>query len=193
VTELSSKNAALAKALDAKFGAKLTRQANTHGEISCELGIADFLETALVLRNDEAFKFELLMDLCGVDYLSYGRAEWDTSSATSTGFSRGVHRGQVGLGEQLADTAYQPAGRFAVVYHLLSVTHNQRLRLKVFCDKDERPMADSVVSVWSSACWYEREAFDLFGIVFVGNPDLRRILTDYGNRYDPDLKDDSNA
>lgn len=187
--ELSSKNAALAKKLEAKFGEKLTRQANTHEEISYELGVADFLETVLILRNDEAFKFELLMDLCGVDYLSYGRAEWDTSSATSTGFSRGVHSSQVGLGEQLTDTAYQPAGRFAVVYHLLSVTHNQRLRLKVFCDKDERPMVDSVVSVWSSACWYEREAFDLFGIVFVGNPDLRRILTDYGFIGHPFRKD----
>jgi NADH-quinone oxidoreductase subunit C len=129
------------------------------------------------------------MDLCGVDYLSYGRAEWDTDSATNTGFSRGVQPGQATADDEPADTDYRPDGRFAVVYHLLSVTHNHRVRLKVFCADDDRPMLDSVVSIWASVGWYEREAFDLFGIVFVGNPDLRRILTDYGFIGHPFRKD----
>ena len=189
MTELSLKNATLAKALETQFGRKLTRQKNPHGELSYELDVTDVVDTAMILRDDETFKFELLIDLCGVDYLSYGRAEWDTASATNTGFSRGVCRSQGESGGQLADTTYRPAGRFAVVYHLLSVTHNHRLRLKIFCDEDERPMVDSVVSVWSSACWYEREAFDLFGIVFDGTPDRRRILTDYGFIGHPFRKD----
>ena len=187
--KLSSKNATLAEAMEARFAAKLTRRASTHGELAYELGAADLLESACILRDDETFKFEQVMDICGVDYLSYGRAEWDTTSATSTGFSRGVHRDLAAPGEKLIDTDYQPDGRFAVVYHLLSVTHNQRVRLKVFCEDDEQPMVDSVVSIWSSAEWYEREAFDLFGIVFAGNPDLRRILTDYGFIGHPFRKD----
>ena len=189
MTKLSSKNVALADVIESRFGAKLTRQASAHGEVAYELGAADLLESAGILRDDDSLKFELLMDICGVDYLSYGRAEWDTSAATSTGFSRGVHRGKVEPTEKLTDADYQPAGRFAVVYHLLSVAHNHRVRLKVFCDSDERPMVDSVVSVWSSAGWYEREAFDLFGIVFAGNPDLRRLLTDYGFIGHPFRKD----
>lgn len=189
MTELSSRNAALAEAVEARFGADMTRQITRHGELSYELGASKLVEIATALRDEEAFKLELLMDLCGIDYLSYGRAEWDTASATSTGFSRGVHRGQVAPDAQLAETEYQPRSRFAVVYHLLSVTHNHRIRLKVFGENDERPMVDSVVSVWSSAAWYEREAFDLYGIIFVGNPDLRRILTDYGFIGHPFRKD----
>jgi len=189
VTELSSKYAALAAAIESRFGAKLVRQTSVRGELTYQTGADDLLEVSQSLRDDDAFQFEQVMDICGVDYLSYGRAEWDTASATSTGFSRGVHRGQAGPGDQLTETAYQPDGRFAVVYHLLSVTRNQRLRLKVFCQRDERPMVESVVSIWSSAAWYEREAFDLFGIVFVGNPDLRRLLTDYGFIGHPFRKD----
>ena len=155
-----------------------------------------------------------------MDYLSYGRAEWDTASATTTGFSRGVlgrgdarggdpasggwaSRGSTsgasgvsdaagdgtGAGEPLAETDYQPPSRFAVVYHLLSISNNARLRLKVACEDDERPMVDSVTGVWASADWFEREAFDLFGILFVGHPDLRRILTDYGFIGHPFRKD----
>jgi len=189
VTELSSKYAALAEAIESTLGARLTRQTSVRGELSYQLDAADLVESARILRDDDSFKFEQLMDVCGVDYLSYGRAEWDTASATNTGFSRGVQRDPAAVTDKLVDTAYQPSGRFAVVYHLLSVTHNQRLRLKVFCDSDERPMVDSVISIWSSADWYEREAFDLFGIVFVGNPDLRRILTDYGFIGHPFRKD----
>ena len=95
--------------------------------------------------------------------------------------------------------------RFAVVYQLLSIKHNQRVRVRTFCENDDFPLVQSAIEVWASANWYEREAFDLYGIVFDGHPDLRRILTDYGfvghpfrkdfpiygnveMRYDPELK-----
>ena len=178
----SPKYAALAEAIEAKLGDKLTRLDSAHGELGYQLAAGDLVDCARILRDDDACRFEMLMDICAVDYLSYGRAEWETDSATSTGFSRGVH-------DQIADTQVQPERRFAVVYHLLSVTHNHRVRLKVFCVDEERPMVDSVISIWSSADWYEREAFDLFGIAFVGHPDLRRILTDYGFIGHPFRKD----
>ncbi|HUY84291.1 MAG TPA: NADH-quinone oxidoreductase subunit C, partial [Steroidobacteraceae bacterium] len=131
-----------------------------------------------------AFRFEVCVDVCGVDYLDYGRTEWKTSGATATGFSRGVARGG------RADApAPEPGRRFAVAYHLLSVSLNQRLRLRVYCADDEQPMVDSVTGIWASANWFEREAFDLFGILFRGHPDLRRILTDYGFIGHPFRKD----
>jgi NADH-quinone oxidoreductase subunit C len=91
--------------------------------------------------------------------------------------------------DELAETEYKPPARFAVVYHLLSVSLNQRLRLKVFCLNESAPIIDSVTSVWASADWYEREAFDLFGLLFRGHPDLRRLLTDYGFIGHPFRKD----
>jgi len=131
------------------------------------------LETCRTLRDSDDLKFEQLIDLSGVDYLEYGNAEWRTFESTVTGFSRGVHRsGRV--------EAELQSPRFAVVYHLLSTRHNWRLRLRSYCEGTEPPLLDSVVDVWASANWYEREAFDLFGILFKGHPDLRRILTDYG-------------
>jgi NADH-quinone oxidoreductase subunit C len=127
----------------------------------------------LALRDEEEFAFAQLVDLCGVDYLDYGRADWETSeTATTKGFSRGVELREDRLEE--ADLS-----RYVVVYHLLSLTHNQRLRLKVQAPGDP-PCVASVVDIWSCANWFEREAFDLFGILFDGHPDLRRILTDYG-------------
>ena len=149
----------------------------------------DLLEVCQILRDEQPFQFEMLLDVSGVDYLDYGHAEWDTQQATSSGFSRGAHRGDSFSRQQLAETQLKPQGRFAVAYQLLSVTLNQRLRLKVFCVDDERPLIDSVIGIWASADWYEREAFDLFGIVFVGHPDLRTILTDYGFIGHPCRKD----
>ena len=125
--------------------------------------------------------FEQLIDLSGVDYLDYGRDEWNTETATGTGFSRGV--------EQAGRAAPEGARRFAVAYHLLSVTTNRRLRLRAWCEAGEPPMIDSVIEVWKAADWYEREAFDLYGIVFRGHPDLRRMLTDYGFIGHPFRKD----
>ena len=189
MTELTSKYAALASSIELKLGDRLTRLDSSCGELGYAIEPRNLVECAQSLRDNEAFRFEMLMDLSGVDYLSYGRAEWDSASATSTGFSRGVHDAQGTATEEIADTDYQPGKRFAVVLHLMSVTHNHRLRLKVLCEDDNRPMVDSVCSVWSSAEWYEREAFDLFGIVFAGNPDLRRLLTDYGFIGHPFRKD----
>ena len=137
MTEFSSKYAKLAKAIESKLGDNLTRLESSHGELGYQLAAADLTDVARVLRDDDALRFESLMDLCGVDYLSYGRAEWDTGSATNTGFSRGVQPGQAAAEDEPADVDYRPDGRFAVVYHLLSVTHNHRVRLKVFCADDD--------------------------------------------------------
>ena len=126
------------------------------GEVTVEVPAAAYLSTCQKLRNEH--RFEQLIDLCGVDYASYGDAP-------------------------------REGPRFAVVVHLLSVQNNVRLRVRTFCPDDELPKVDSLVEVWPSASWFEREAFDLFGIVFEGHPDLRRILTDYGFVGHPFRKD----
>jgi NADH-quinone oxidoreductase subunit C len=178
-TRLESLSAAIAQA----FPGKLTRVANHTGELTYEVPAEELLAVATALRDTPGLKFEMCMDVCGVDYLSHGRDEWNTQSATSSGFSRGVARGALRVGDL-------PAGRrFAAVYHLLSISLNQRLRLRVFCADDEQPMVDSVTGIWAGADWFERETFDLFGILFRGHPDLRRILTDYGFIGHPFRKD----
>jgi len=131
------------------------------------------------LRDD--LGFEQLVDLCGVDYSEYGGSAWETKEASNHGFSRAVDG--AGNMEPVAEGL-----RYAVVYHLLSIQHNQRLRIKVRLDADS-PIIDSVTNIWNSANWYEREAFDLFGILFDGHDDLRRILTDYGFIGHPFRKD----
>ena len=138
-----------------------------------------------MLRDEAAFGFEQLVDVCGVDYLTYGEDEWVTESASSSGFSRGVEREPIILDES---DHFDPR-RFAAVYHLLSLQNNTRLRLRVFTGDSNPPIVPSLVEVWNSANWYEREAFDLFGILFDGHPDLRRILTDYGFIGHPFRKD----
>lgn len=143
-------------------------------ELTVELKPETSKQALLKLRDQ--LGFEQLVDLCGVDYLSYGVANWESAKASNTGFSRGVFD----FDEENYNGDHYPPRRFAVVYHLLSVSHNLRIRVKVFPENTQQPMVDSVVDVWSSANWFEREAFDLFGILFVGHPDLRRILTDYG-------------
>lgn len=175
----------LAARLDERFGEQVTRVPSTCGELTFEVSKDDLVEVATALRNEADFGFEMLMDVCGVDYLDYGRSEWTTSSATETGFSRGVQREPVILDE----SDEFPPRRFAVVYHLLSLQHNMRLRLRVFTGNDNPPMVSSVVGIWNSANWFEREAFDLYGILFDGHPDLRRILTDYGFIGHPFRKD----
>jgi NADH-quinone oxidoreductase subunit C len=162
---------------------KLLGVANHTGELTYEVLPADLLAVAQALRDGAGLDFEMCMDVCGVDYLEHGRAEWNTEHATVSGFSRGVARGA------RTEGAAQAGRRFAVVYHLLSIAHNQRLRLKVFCADDAQPMVDSVTGIWESANWFEREAFDLFGILFKGHPDLRRLLTDYGFIGHPFRKD----
>jgi len=150
------------------------------GELTLVVPADRLLTVAGILRDHEDLRFEQLVDLCGVDYAAYGQAEWDTQGATTTGFGRGVDR------DQALDL--EDPERFAVVCQLLSLTHNRRLRLRVYAD-GARPMVDSLIPVWFSANWFEREAFDLFGILFRGHPDLRRILTDYGFVGHPFRKD----
>ncbi len=190
-TELTERYLRLAETLASRFGSRLVRLTDSPGELSCTVAPASLLECCDELRDTEALGFEMLMDLCAVDYFVYGRDEWRTDGATATGFSRGVFASSDDAAEPLdiANAEFQPPARFAVVYHLLSITHNHRLRLKVFCEDDEHPMLDSVTGTWASADWYEREAFDLFGILFRGHPDLRRILTDYGFIGHPFRKD----
>jgi NADH-quinone oxidoreductase subunit C len=164
----------LAARIDARFGAQVARFPSRCGELTYEVRRENLVEVAGALRDE--LEFEQLMDVCGVDYLTYGTDEWTTESATERGFSRGVQRDAVIMDES---DVFDPR-RFAVVYHLLSLKNNARLRLRVFTGSDNPPVVDSVVIVWNSANWFEREAFDLYGILFDGHPDLRRILTDYG-------------
>ena len=182
---MSERYDTLAAQIHERFGEQVRRVPSTCGELTYELDKDDLIEVATALRNEGAFGFEMLMDVCGVDYLNYGSDEWTTNAATDTGFSRGVERQPVILDE--ADE-FEPK-RFAVVYHLLSLQHNFRMRLRVFTGTSNPPIIKSVVDIWNGANWFEREAFDLFGILFDGHPDLRRILTDYGFIGHPFRKD----
>jgi len=164
-----------------RFGEKLHASSLAVGQVTLEIMPACLVEICTALRDEEEFSFNQLSDLCGVDYLSYGRADWETRDTTSTGFSRGVSSDAVNQDRPMT-------ARFCVVYHLLSTVHNRRLRLRCFINT-EVVRISSVVSIWASANWYEREAFDLFGIMFEGHPDLRRILTDYGFIGHPFRKD----
>ena len=144
-----------------KFVASIINIIETRIELTLEIKREDLREVCRILRDDSVFSFEQLIDLCGVDYQDY-RAE--------------------------APDGPRSGPRFAVVIHLLSIKHNRRVRLRAFLD-DEWPRVDSVVDIWAVADWFEREAFDLFGLVFEGHPDLRRILTDYGFIGHPFRKD----
>ena len=189
--DLSPRYAALAGAIEAKLKSGIERLPTTTGELGYRVAPESLLDVCRTLRDEPEFKLEMLIDVCGVDYQLYGKDEWQTTSATGTGFSRGTLRetDPLAAADEDQHPQYRPGGRFAVVYHLLSITHNHRLRLKVFCANDERPIVDSVNDVWSSADWFEREAFDLYGILFRGHPDLRRLLTDYGFIGHPFRKD----
>jgi NADH-quinone oxidoreductase subunit C len=182
---MSERLKALAGHIEAHFGERLVPVGSICGELTYEVEPDQLLDVAATLRDHESFGFDTLIDVCGVDYLTYGQAEWQTSSATDTGFSRAAVRETI---VPDPSASFDPR-RFAVVYHLLSVAHNYRLRLRVFTGADNPPLLPSVISVWRSADWYEREAFDLFGILFAGHPDLRRILTDYGFIGHPFRKD----
>ncbi|HEU4663039.1 MAG TPA: NADH-quinone oxidoreductase subunit C [Dokdonella sp.] len=185
-----SGRSAFVQQLEAKLGQKLVRVDEARGETAIEVLPENWLAVASILRDDAELHFEQLVDLCGVDYLSYGQDEWDTTDVSWTGFSRGVE-GE-GPGRFAWANRPRPAHiphRFAVVVHLLSVRHNRRLRVRAHCIDDDLPALPSLVGVWPSSDWFEREAFDLYGIVFEGHPDLRRILTDYGFVGHPFRKD----
>ena len=172
----------LAALVQDRLGSVARAAASPLGEVTVEVEPSALREVCVALRDGEGLRFGQLVDLCGVDYLEFGRADWQTSeSATGQGFSRGVQRRS-----DIATTGEGP--RFAVVYHLLSHALNQRIRVRCAVSGDP-PIVASVTDLWSSADWYEREAFDLFGILFDGHPDLRRILTDYGFIGHPFRKD----
>lgn len=181
----------LAESLRARFGERVLALVEAYGETTLEVAPDCLVEVARALRDESEFHFEQAIDLAGIDFLGYGQAEWETTAASSEGFSRGV-QGDDGPGRfawESRPRGLGPERRFAASIHLLSLRHNQRLRLRVFATDNALPVLPSLVSVWAGLDWFEREAFDLFGIVFDGHPDLRRILTDYGFVGHPFRKD----
>jgi len=172
---------ALGQLLTSEFGEALLSVTEAYGELTVECSLSSLKHVLFHLRDGRAFLFDELIDLCVVDYLLYGISDWETNEASSHGFSRGVER-------QLPAEGVWSKPRFAVVYHLLSTTNNHRLRVKVFVD-DTHLVVPSIHDLWKGANWFEREAYDLFGVLFEGHPDLRRILTDYGFIGHPFRKD----
>lgn len=204
---MSTRIQKLSDALQQAFDSSLKSNVVAFGEATIEVDSKDLLEVCLTLRDDKQFGFEQLIDVCGVDYSEYGCSEWSTEESSSTGFSRGVNSG-AGARLRFGDApsyVSKERPRFAAVYHLLSISNNIRLRVRAYCADDNAPVMPSVIDIWATANWFEREAFDLYGILFDGHPDLRRILTDYGfvghpfrkdfplighveMRYDPEVK-----
>ncbi len=180
----------LSDELEACFGERITISEPGPGMVTIQVPVDEWLEVAQTLRDDSRFAFSQLTDLCGVDFLGYGQVEWETTDATHEGFSRGVE----GQGPGRFDWKNRPESgaaeeRFSVVVHLLSFSHNTRLRMTTFAADEGLPIVPSLVEIWNSVNWYERETFDMFGIIFEGHPDLRRILTDYGFTGHPFRKD----
>ena len=173
----------LSKEINALCAPMIEESIIAHDELTLVVVPEQMLSLCTVLRDHPTFLFDQLIDVCGVDYLHYGKADWQTQSASESGFSRGV--------EALQQVDASPFSyRYAVVYHLLSLPHNMRLRLRVPVYADNAQlMVDSVCDLWPAANWFEREAFDLYGILFREHPDLRRILTDYGFSGHPFRKD----
>ena len=165
---MPSSVASLSLCLQNALGSALLQTYTRLDEVTIVVSVQDLSQTMRTLRDHADCRFEQLIDLCGLDYSGYGMSEG-------------------GDGVRVLD--HGGGARFAVVYHLLSVSLNQRVRVRVFCPDDDLPLVASMVDVWPGANWYEREAFDLYGIVFEGHPDLRRILTDYGFIGHPFRKD----
>lgn len=176
--------------LTQRLASQLQQHRLERGEVTIEVAPTDYLAVCKSLRDDADFAFEIMIDLCGVDYLNYGKDEWNTN-ATGSGFSRGyepVTHGRLRFGDDV-EHADEQGQRFAAVMHLLSIKNNQRIRVRVYAEDDAMPVVPSVSKLWNGANWFEREAFDLYGIHFEGHPDLRRILTDYGFVGHPFRKD----
>ncbi|OZB58845.1 MAG: NADH-quinone oxidoreductase subunit C [Lysobacterales bacterium 14-68-21] len=184
-----TQDTSLAGRLAARFGDTLSIRVERNETIA-DVRPVDLIAVATALRDEAPFRFGQLIDLCGIDYLGYGQVEWETNTAAGEGFSRGVEGEAVGRFSwaNRPHPARDPR-RFAAVIQLLSIEHNHRLRLRVFCEDDTLPVMPSVTGVWPGSNWFEREAFDLYGILFEGHPDLRRILTDYGFVGHPFRKD----
>jgi NADH-quinone oxidoreductase subunit C len=173
----------LVSTLKERFDSQMDELIVVRDEITMALPKQHLLAVCQALRDEAPFHFDMLIDVCGVDYLTYGQDDWETTQAASQGFDRGVETGQAK--EQVASWT-KP--RFAVVYHLLSIKKNHRLRLKVYLPEDDVTI-NSVIEIWPAANWFEREAFDMFGILFKNHPDLRRLLTDYNFVGHPFRKD----
>jgi len=154
--------------LEAALGSRMVSLTQALGETTVVVAASDYLAAAQTLRDDPGLGFAQLMDLCGVDYSAYGEGAPVPPSG--------------------GPSAWKGA-RFAATSQLLSMKHNWRLRVRVFAVDDAFPVVDTLCGIWTNANWYEREAFDLFGIMFSGHPDLRRILTDYGFIGHPFRKD----
>ena len=189
---MSNSQQQLADSLRGHFGEKLSSVTVESREVNLEVSADHLIEVATELRDNNDYVFEQLVDIAGIDYSQFGQAEWQTNDASLAGFGRGVNAtgttGRLQFGDEL-ESAVEPGRRYALAYHLLSYTHNRRLRMKVYAADDSFPVVPTVTGVWTVANWYEREAFDLFGILFSGHPDLRRILTDYGFVGHPFRKD----
>ena len=200
---MASRIAALAESVKAALGEQALDIVEALGEVTLIVTAANLLDVMGALRDRPELRFEQLIDLCGVDYGAYGEIAWSGTPVSEGGGGAPLagaapNTDAIPPSGELppfpATTSAQPearpgSARFAVVYHLLSLTHNCRLRVRVFASDDDFPVVDSVISVWPAANWFEREAFDLYGIVFTGHPDLRRILTDYGFIGHPFRKD----
>ena len=176
---MSLRREEMAARIAARLEGSLARRDSGLGELLYDVPADGLKDAARILRDE--LGFEILIDVAGVDYSTYGQDEWRTVSATRSGFGRAVNRG--------GQNALHDGPRFAAVYQLLSIAHNERVSLRAFCPDDEEPQVPTLTDVYASANWFEREAFDLFGIVFNGHPDLRRILTDYGFIGHPFRKD----
>lgn len=186
---MNNNKVSLEKKLESHFGDLVTSIVNQNGELTCEVSPENWQQVCQQLKNDAQFSFEQLIDLCGIDYLSFGEAEWQTDGVSSSGFSRGISsKGPGRFSWEERETELMER-RFAVVIHLLSIEHNMRLRVKCFTPDTGILAVPTLVETWAGADWFEREAFDLFGIIFIGHPDLRRILTDYGFVGHPFRKD----
>ena len=194
---MAQQASSLIERLRARFAGAQVFVVEPRGEVTLEVPSADWHSTCQALRDE--LGFEHLTDLCGLDYLGYGDAEWDTSDVSSSGFSRGVEGKVVGRfawGEfpsrETADGAQPlpvPQQRFAVVAQLRSYQHNLQLRVRCYAPDEGLPVVASLTDIWPGVNWFEREAFDLYGVIFEGHPDLRRILTDYGFVGHPFRKD----
>ncbi len=179
----------LTEALKTRFGDQICDCSLQGSEVTIEVGSNAIVDVCVTLRDE--FEFEQLVDLCGIDYSQYGLAEWDGDTVGVTGFSRGCESksaASLNFGDAV-EFCESDKPRFAVVIHLISYSRNQRLRVRYFAEDSDFPIVPSLTQVWSSADWNEREAFDLFGIMFDGHNDLRRILTDYGFVGHPFRKD----
>lgn len=176
---MKKKNLDLVDNIKEKLGSDIINIKDSFDMVTIEVSSEKLLRTCKILKDEKIFDFAQLVDLAGIDYYSYGHEEWETKKVTTAGFCRGRNINKKNPNKN----------RFAVVYHLLSINNNIRIRLKCYADHNEPPCIPSVNDIWNSANWFEREAFDLFGIFFIGHNDLRRILTDYGFIGHPFRKD----